>query len=585
MQIIFKKTFLDTCNIPFGIYHYNERIAQEPSYIDLRGIVQERTSAWLDDLHFSHSRLSELFSRYTRWWWVTAASRLDGRPWGQEELIKPLFFARALVEWITRHPDIHQIFLFGCDPMVAIYLRDFKKDITIEGDVNLFNYLNVFLKACTYTLLGIAKMVRSAISILFYHVFRRPPSVYANTLILYELFFKRSSLNQTRDYYYGFLFENIDKEKIQYGCIETSTCSIFKLYQEVDNKNFLLLDALGLKDFIWGVCVNTYLLFVAWLVVSRRASCSLGKLHSVWFWFVFLFHELSKTEILNALCAYRALMCILQRSNLRTVGYPYEEKGTERAILFACSQKDVKTIGYAPHPQHRLALALRDTYKPDVLRPSRHAVCGLSYVDYFSSWAKKKPDTIIVWGSAKKVTKTKILHNTLKRERLTILLLISHPNELAVFRSWLNAEPRLVSNTTYLLRNYRSVQNKKFLQESTALFSDFNCVREVNGTLCQDLDQCDIAAFCATSAGVVAAQYGWLAVYISLNDLFSINPCFDELSAMLGCLSATQFSERLDQICAMDKSSLSELYQRQFGLAQRIFSPICYETIKKELLC
>ncbi len=134
MKVTFKDQIPDNENVPFGIYHYDESMRQHSNYIDVRGIVRENNATWLDEIHASFAYLSSVFLRYTQWWWFTGMSRLDIRPWGQESIFKPLLFAKAVLEWRKYNTNIKEIHLIGCDPMVAVYLKEFDSTLIMEGE-------------------------------------------------------------------------------------------------------------------------------------------------------------------------------------------------------------------------------------------------------------------------------------------------------------------------------------------------------------------------------------------------------------------------------------------------------------------
>ena len=586
MKIIFLNDLPAKLDRPFGVYDYDERFIGNPNYIDVRGIVKAKNKEWLDEVQRDHAQLSQKFLNYTRWWWVTSASRLDARPWGQEYLFKPLFFARAVVEWLGHNKETHEIILIGCDPMVALYLKEFKKDLALENK-KMFFYPAIFtIRAFKYSLACLLTLFHNAMHISRYHLFRRKKSIGSEVLVLYELFSHSFSLTDARKYYYDSLFDLLNssgKNRISYGCIEISHCKVSGLRQEVTEPIFFLLDNIGPGQLLRSIGINISLILVAWVVALRGIPCSIGPYTSRWFWPTYLFREFSRTSCLLAICTYSALSEVLLHQRYKFVVYPYEEKGIERAILFACYENNVASIGYAQHPQHSLAVALRDTHRPMSPKPSSYAVCGPAYVDYFESWAKKDRNSIDVWGSIKSSVKDFAIRTVSGSDR-KVLLLLSHPHELRVFRSWLLAEKRLSNKITYYVRTYKAIGGRFFAAEMAPLLKNFYCIQESNGDLAEDIRRCNIAIFCATSAGLIAVNHGCLAIHVCLDDFFQINPCFDDLDAMLSCENAAQFARRLEDLRAVDDASINNLLERQRLFVSRIFSPIQPETIKKKIL-
>ncbi len=133
MKVIFLPQIPKNINKPFAIYKHDEVLTSHHNYIDIREIIKNRSEEWLNEINKSHAVLSSKFLDYTRWWWITGMSRLDARPWGQEYQLKPFFFARAILDWLSLHQDVKEIFLIGCEDQVAIYLIEFNEDLEIKN--------------------------------------------------------------------------------------------------------------------------------------------------------------------------------------------------------------------------------------------------------------------------------------------------------------------------------------------------------------------------------------------------------------------------------------------------------------------
>lgn len=589
MKIIFKRNIPESIDKPFGIYQYDELLSQNPLYIDIREIVREKSWIWLDEVQSSYTDVSKAFLRYTRWWWVTSMSRLDIRPWWQESLLKPLLFANAVYEWLKSNPDVKEILLIGCDPLVVVYLKEFDKTLILKGERRIPQSLLFIFQAFKQSVLAALKLFSTAYRIGKYYVFKPYTNINFKVIVLHE-FISGIPITSGYKYFYGTLFDSIkdmDADFMGYSCIEYIGSNIKEDRKEIskNRSQFFLLDYINILDLLICIFTNIYIILVTWAVALCKIPCSIKGSFSFWFWPNYLFHELGRVPCLNAICAYMALKTLLKQSpQCKLIIYPYEEKGIERAILFACQEHDIRTIGYAPHPQYRSALSLRDNLSPLSPKPSSYAVCGSAYVDYFVSWGKKDLNSISVWGSDKSNRNSTKVHE-INRSNLTVLLLISHPNELKIFYSWLRTVRQISYSVIYLVRVYKAVNYRKFERVLTPLMKEFDCVKESQGELDEDLKQCDLAAFCATSAGLIAVNHGYLAIYVDLNEFFEINPCFDDLDVMLPCKSPAELAKRLDDICDMNTDSIMELHHRQLSLVERIFSPIQTSNIKEGILC
>ena len=582
MKIIFISQNSENITKPFAVYKYDEFLAGNPHYIDVRKIIRNQSQKWLDEIDKSFADLSCKFLRHTRWWWVTGMSRLDARPWVQEHLVKPLFFARAVLEWCSWHQDVKEICLVGCPYEVAVYLKEFRKDVVIHQASRPVISVFFLLK---HVFIAIFKLLKNVVHVLRHHLLRKGTFIKSDVLVLYESV-ANSSLTSGYKFYYDGLFDDIggsQNDSIAYGCIDSVFSPVRDLRRQRDDKVFFVIDHLSFSGFIKSILLNIYLIFLTVWIALGKNLCRFGMYQSLRFWPNYLLSELSRTFFLSQICAYYALNNIVKKHKYKCVVSTYEEKIIERAILFSCKEAGIPVIGYIPHPQHSLALALRDVYKPLSPKPDRYAVCGSRYMDYLSSWGNKDPDSIVVWGS-KKSSKCRFKMRRLSRDNLKVLLLISHPNELGIFYSWLCSEPRLTSGVRYFLRVYKAANCRRFSEELRLITNQFNFVEEVDGELKENIGLCDLAGFCATSAGLLAVNYGLVSIHLGLDDFFEINPCFNDVSAMLSCNSAKQFADRLDVLCGFDAHDLAKAYQGELDFVDQIFSPIQGKNIGQEIL-
>jgi len=588
MKIIFTNYFSNRINAPFALYEFDEYLAKKPLYIDIRGIVRKRRLLWLDDLHKSFSKVSSAFLRYTRWWWVTPMSRFDARPWGQEPLIKPLFFAKAILEWRKENPDFKTMYLIGCNPLVAVYLKEFDKSVIFKGDRKIFRLFFLTKHIIKQSVIAIAKMTLTAYYVFRYHLFAKGKMIIDRSIIILYEFAMVDKPKMRPNYYFTNIFNHIQRDiadKIYFVCISflRPATNTFRKKMHEDKEFLFLLDNINLIDLIRGVLINVNIIFKTHILNFFKLSCNIGEGSSNIFFKFYMFNEVGRLSCLSSILCYSSLKRLFYQNNYKLAVYPYEEKGVERAILFACNEYSVRTIGYTPHPQHNLALALRDVYKPVSPKPSSYAFCGPAYIEYFTLWGKKKPDKMKVWGSGKSI-KGSLIKQEFNRHELKIIVLLSHPNELRVFGSWLRADNRLRENTYYLIRIYKPAY-KAFENDLKKLIREFNFVEESQGSLIEDMKKCNLAIFSGTSAGIEAINNGYLALYTDLNDFFEINPCFDDLNVMLPSYSSKEFADRLDEICLMGNNSLIELHKKQLSLSKNIFSSIDINAVERDMQC
>src|SRR5574340_980196 len=292
MKINFRRNMPDNMDMPFGIYHYDELLAQNSLYIDIRGIVRKNSWNWLDEIHASYSDVSKAFLRYTRLWWLTGMSRLDIRPWWQESLVKPLLYAKAVLEWIRLNPEVKEILLIGCEPMVAVYLKEFDGTLILEGKGITCQPLLLVFQALKQSVVAMLKMLASAYRIGRHHAFKPFTDIKFKTIILYELV-SGLLLTSGYKYFYGSIFDeanNTDKKSMGYCRIghAGSALAIDRDKIMEDNSCFFLLDNIKLSELLVAVLKNIYIILVTCIITFTKKSCQINGSFSYRFWPRFL---------------------------------------------------------------------------------------------------------------------------------------------------------------------------------------------------------------------------------------------------------------------------------------------------------
>ncbi len=158
-------------------------------------------------------------------------------------------------------------------------------------------------------------------------------------------------------------------------------------------------------------------------------------------------------NILKPIVVYNVISKLSLNNSVKQLVFPYEEKGIERAILYAASEKKLKSIGFTPHPQHSLAVSMRDIKGSSCPKPNSYGLCGSAYISFFKNWGGKENTQMQVWGSEKGKLSHLPFTKTIKQKKIKILLLLSHPNELKVFYNWLQSKYELynINYRTYYL--------------------------------------------------------------------------------------------------------------------------------------
>lgn len=575
MRLVFQDQKSFDQKAHFCAYDHDERFVQNPHYVNIRKDIQPFMTEWLNDLQASHTNLSLEISKQSPEWWFTPLSRLDARPWGQEPVLKPLFFALGVAQWIKKNPQIEQLILVGC-PKAA-------RDLILEKIENRA-ILNCFFGAFTQSVKFFTKICAEVISIAVNHCFRKPKWISTQFVLSHEVL-PNLNIQKSYEYYFGDLL-NQTIETNQLGCFAI-TYPFTKLNQARSDakslkNSYLLFDFMDFRDLLYAFWRNVSLYVTVFGIKAKESK---------YFWTYFVQEQLTKLNCVREILANRILRRILKTSTSEVLIYPYEEKGIERALALAARENKVAVIGYSPHPQHRFLLALRDDATMVVPKPDRYGVAGQANLDYFVEKAGKKKKSIFIWGSSKSKTAT---FNGLHQTNLKALLVISHPDELQIFESWLHAEPELFRNTSYFVRLYEAVQYEEQRSRLKKISDQFMCVKESSGDFSASLQEIDLILFSATSAGISGIQAGKLAIHVALGGFFQINPCFDRLETVMSCAGSEDLKNRITQIRKLSPNELEMLYQNQKRLAEEIFSAphpdsiklsLCFENHSKKQSC
>lgn len=573
MKVLFKQQLPDGYAKPFAVYGSEATVELRPGFVDLRAIVRKHVWSWLDEVQREHAEISRQYLDVTRWWWVTPMARLDVRPWAQDYLVEPLLFARAFELWAKGNPGVDEVVLIGCDKLVASYLSELAPGLILEGHekvrprVLLLALLIKGLGSAVHT--TAAAFARTA----RHHMFARRYESRCSTMVLSESVLDNTLLSGCNYFYYGLLdrFLSPQTSQAEYVCLTEATIAPRDGTADATIRASSLMDGITpaeLAKSLW------YCGIIAWGAawVAFRAK--------KFFWAHFLLTEAGQTCYLRSLTTYFRLKAVFSAGTCRKVVYPYEGKGIEKAILYACQEAGVGAIGYLPHPQYRLALALRDRFEPLPPRPDTYAVCGDAYADYLVDWALKKRESVVVWGSNKHGRQA-LATRRLDRNDMKVAVLISHPDELEVFLLWLHAQPRLTQGIQYAVRGYKAGASREFDKLLRTMERDFACVSESHGSLDETLKRCDVVVFCATSAGISAINGGVLSVFVDVKNLLPMNACFDDVASLFPSCSATELADRFDTLCAMDGAALVAAHEEQLALTGRIFGAPRMETISE----
>ena len=556
----------------FAPFDYDEYYGIKPGFANIRDVLRRNELIWLDELADYHSVLSERMFQRSKWWWTAHSSRLDARPFAPGiNLIKSLFFARATLIWLEQNVDVKELTILSAPREMISYLIDMAPEL----NVNVSDSINAVAKP-RLALWQRSKMIlKEALAVTWFH-YRKPKSnTKCKNLVLYQPVYGLD-LKESFEFYYTSLFDDLIPENIQM----TAVGRIVSSPTETKYKSLLVFNQLTLRDIIVGFFEVIALLRIIERESLEKNVCSLKEINCTIFWRDYLQEVQADINLLHCNYGYKGLRSLLRSIKVSRVVLPYEEKGMERAIMCACQKEGVETIGFTPHPQHRLAVSMKDRINSSCPKPDSYAFCGKIYEKFYKDWGNKKSQKMEVWGSQKSLRKN-FLYSRAVNNPPTILLTISHPEELRIFFSWFRVLPIIAEIAKFRLRLYPAIEENFAAQELAVFQNHFPQVKILSSTLIERIEQIDFIAFCATSAGPEVINYGKIGIFLDLTDSFFINPCTDKLDDMLPCDNPRSFFNRIQKLISMTEKDLAMLHERQTKTTTEIFGPIAKDLILK----
>ena len=290
--------FID--NVPkqgaFALFNYSEVLAQQVGFVDIVGIVRRHEGAWLDELAASHAALFSHMALENKWVWASAASRLDARPWGQEYLIKPLFFAAAVVRWIDANPGVMRLSLVNCPGEVAEYLRDMHPGVNVEGATGT---------APVKTVGVILNVLHDVINVMRYHAKRNlseAPDVRSNLVAFERLY--GVTVSEGHCYYFTSLLDDVGADQISF----LATGLVPPNMRDADDaqrpRHLVAYDGCSVLDILRGVIVDWRVYALLRKVADSVPECTIGGARTGLFWQRFLRVMASRSSVFGAYLTY-----------------------------------------------------------------------------------------------------------------------------------------------------------------------------------------------------------------------------------------------------------------------------------------
>ena len=192
-------------------------------------------------------------------------------------------------------------------------------------------------------------------------------------------------------------------------------------------------------------------------VKNESPPLKIDKYQSLIFSKIFFSELLQSVLPITELAVYFAVRRLLKSTGARALIYPYEEKGLERAIVYACrdTAENAKTIGFAHAVYNNGHLYLRrndrliKSPKPDFI-----ASTGAAQRDWLIKWALVRPEQIAFVGSPLSCPTSAHENFESRPKCLRVLILTGMGYELGMLANYLEESAGLFSDCEVLIRRY-----------------------------------------------------------------------------------------------------------------------------------
>jgi len=570
----------------YAHYDHLELPAESWTVCDIRGVLHRHQDEWVEAFDAWHAQLCRQALPMTRWWWLVAASRPN--LWIPPGALKPLFFAAAVAQWCHEHPECPMLHLLGCPREVAWHLQEFAGADRPAGSAALLARRLQALAQALRELRG--RFLRYAVS----YSFRRPPVVRGRVLF-YSHVVDARALREDGDHFFGEMLDQMEAAAagsvtLTYFLHEDAERSEADRILRASKRRFtFLLDHLTLGDAWWVFATGLRTSFALCRLARTAPAIRLGRWTSRLFGALYVTDYAVRRPAGVELGIYRAMRRLLARAPVRSLVYPYEEKGLERAILMACAQAPAppRTFAYAHAAHTTCHIALRARPERSAMPPQAD-VClaaGSGAREFFVRWARKQPGAVVSVGSPRHLDLLQPAERPDAPKRpLRVLVLTGHGVELSMLATFLQRRRDLFAGCDVVIRRYRfgwvGAQDEA-LARLRALSDDLRVGEE---PLREQIRWCDVALFSSTTAGLQAMLGGRLVIYAALHDVFEADPLLGREVCFARCATADQLADALDRARRLSAPERDGVLQAQRAFAASMLALLDQERLLAELL-
>jgi hypothetical protein len=583
MRLIFTKDLPK--NTKGSYIHFYNRIIDSNSWtpIENKQYINNNIESWQNQLATWHELVCQIGQKNYDDWWLTEASRLVA--W-YPKINKSLFFTVGLIR-ICEDLTIDEIYIVNAPKEVEILTRDAQPDWDIISNNRRYKE-----KSSISALKNLFTPFRSIITMLkrSFKLSSPLPKDLANTkLIAFSNLIDFDLFQSSGDHYFGNMFDEISdlrsENKLWIFLSELRSRNeertVLSSLRSKSYRAFILQDLLTLSDAAIILFRTGVFYFFSQRFKTKIPIISIDGLKFNSFGLFFYNETIKNKPPILALQTKYAFKAIASKITTASLFYPFEDKGIERAILSQSS--NLYTIGYAHaiHNSGHSYLKQKKLGQGGPLWPNLIGCSGKAAAQWIENKKEINLDQLIIIGSKRYtniIEKTKFTHNG----ALKVLVLAGEGSEITMLANYVEQNNAIFKNCELTIRRYpygfHEEQNEGIIRLKRLISS----VKVEGGPLLKQIDNCDLAIYASTSAGIEAMLLGRICIYVDLHHVVPLN-CIEskgDTSFLFTADNPDKLEEVIKKIEHMTLQEYNDHAIKSRDFAITLYSPVSKDKLK-----
>ena len=519
-------------------------------------------SSWHDELCY------ELSPKIKHWWYASGSRLIAWQP----PIYQPLYYALAIKEFSQTH-QIKNIKITNAPRILKTYLEEIDTLVTydLEYDGTKESSLKEKLKLLLAPYWELLKLFRDAL------IYSKRLNLKENyQLVINSQFWGLAHFLKGGDHFFGKMLNSPPFHKNILWIYNPSR----KINEEEKEKMAQILsgkDVIFLEDY-WTISDALHITLnyfnykweTMWqaknMTVLRIKGSACNK-----FSLFFIRTMIIKSHPITELKIERFFNKLHQKTKVKKIIFPFEDKGLERAIILSTGSRS-QTYGYAHavHNPGHLYLDKRPENKGYPPRPDKIICSG----EAAAQWVRKKtnlgPDRILAGGSNRY---REVALPLLKQWKPTKILFLSGQSyEVRMLANWVSESPRLFDGFKLTVRKYP--YDELIDQERGIEAIQKHCqVFQTSESLFEQIDAADIVFFTSSSSGFEALMGRRLVIYAHLHHIVPLDPVIGrgDSKSILSATNSKEFEKILKRIQTLSVDEVKDLIEQQKKFAFSIY--------------